>query len=143
MGAVDGVIGNIGKPGGWGGMFMDSDATSRATRENIEKARQASERLLALSEFKGDNIEFAKAYQERTTALLENIVQVNVNLSKMAEAHHDRIEGFSDITQITAATAAMLACAAAAPETFGGSLAAIPIVAPMAAGAAGKLIPNC
>ena len=136
---VDSIVGHIGRPGGWGGMFMDSDATSQAARENLERARQATQNLLALSEFKGNNLEFAQAYQSRVRELGRTLQEANENLTKMANVHHGRVEGLSDIVQVTAALTATLACSAAAPETFGGSLAAIPIVAPMAAGAAGKV----
>ncbi len=137
-GAADSLIGHIGTPGGWGGMFMDSDATSQATQANLEKARQVTQSLLALSEFKGNNVDFAKAYQDRTKHLGQSLELVSDNLDKMSQAHQGRIEGISDIVSATAAVSAIIACASAAPETFCGSLVAIPVVAPMAAGAAGK-----
>jgi hypothetical protein len=136
---ADAVIGVIGKPGGWGGMFMDSDATSRSTRENLEKARLASQNLLALSDFSGSNAEFTRAYQERTGALKECLSQTNENLKKLAEAQSERAVAISEITQVVATLGVSVACASAAPETFGGSLALIPVLTPAVTGSFSKI----
>jgi len=138
--AADGLIGRIGTSGGWGGMFLDSDATTQAVVQDLEKARQSSQRLLALSEFSGSNLGFIQEYQKRSGELGQSLQQASADLTKMANAHKGRVEGISDIVQITASVAAVLACASTAPTTAGGSLAEIPIAVPMAYGAAGKLL---
>lgn len=137
--SADWFIGRTGTPGGWGGVLMDSSATSDQTRLQMETARVSTQNVLNLTYLKGTNEEFRKAYSERTIKLSEDLNAALSTLQKYSDAHNGRVEAVSNIAQGLAALGATVACGFATPETFGGSLAAIPIVAPMAAAAAGKV----